>query len=43
MHYATVHFKLVILDGQDGYIGKYNTLQMIEHASNAEFEGDFMS
>jgi hypothetical protein len=42
MHYATVHFKLVILDGQDGYIGKHNTLQMIEHASNAEFEGVYV-
>jgi hypothetical protein len=39
MHYAVVHFHLVIMDGQDGYIGKHNTLRMIEHASAAIYRG----
>ena len=39
MHYAVVHFTLIILDGQDGYVGKHNTLRMVEHASAALFRG----
>ena len=39
MHYAMVHFTLIILDGQDGYVGKHNTLRMVEHASAALFRG----
>lgn len=39
MHYAVVHFELMILDGQDGYIGKFNTLRLVEHASVAVFRG----
>ena len=39
MHYAVVHFELIILDGQDGYIGKFNTLRLVEHASCAVFRG----
>ena len=41
MHYAVVHFTLLILDGQDGYVGKHNTLRMIEHASAALFRGTY--
>ena len=43
MHYAVVHFELLILDGQDGYIGKFNTLRLVEHASVAVFRGAFRS
>ena len=43
MHYAVVHFELLILDGQDGYIGKFNTLRLVEHASVAVFRGTFRS
>ena len=39
MHYAVVHFELLILDGQDGYIGKFNTLRLVDHASVALFRG----
>lgn len=38
-HYAIVYFELMVLDGQDGYIGKHNTLRMIQHASAAIFRG----
>ena len=39
MHYAVVLFELLILDGQDGYIGKFNTLRLVDHASVALFRG----
>ena len=39
MHYAIVQFKLLILDGQDGYIGKHNTLRLVEHSSAAIING----
>ena len=39
MHYAVVLFELLILDGQDGYIGKFNTLRLLDHASVALFRG----
>lgn len=38
-HYAVVYFDLMILDGQDGYIGKHNTLRMVQHASAAIYRG----
>jgi len=33
MHYATMYFKLLVLDGDDGYIGKHNMLTLVEHTA----------
>lgn len=33
MHYCDMVFDLLLLDGDDGYIGKHNMLKMISHTS----------
>lgn len=33
LHYCVMRFKLKIMDGDDGYIGKHNMLKLIEHSS----------
>jgi hypothetical protein len=33
LHYCVMRFKMKVLDGDDGYIGKHNMLTIVEHSS----------
>ena len=33
LHYAVIRFKMHVMDGDDGYVGKHNMLRIIEHSS----------
>ena len=39
MHYARVHFQLLITNSEDGFVGNFNTLRIISHASSAHVGG----